>query len=309
MEISRVAAEDVPEWSWSAAESMANTRMASGGLSRGGAADLMRSVVSTFRQGIPENMSVWRDSAGGWLWVEYGSHSRVRVHGGFLSDASDIDQWAAFVSEEFSGAKVSWCVWGNTDSLKALVDMVGAQASSVVLGAPLSALTPPIGSSSAWLRPMGAGELMRFQVAAANELGVALVAAGDLESVDEARREAFASIEAELSDGVSSPGHRLYSVCHGGQTIGGAWLEVDSGIAVVHSVVLDSEARSQGHRRAVLAALVAAAHMEGARQMQTTVIPPSHPFAEVLRDIGMEIVSTNYTCAPELVRTPVLQSA
>lgn len=306
-----MTAEDASWWAESAAQCMADARKAGGALSNGGAADFSRSVVSTFRYGIPEDMRVWRDSAGGWLWVKYAEQSRVRVRGGFLDAASDIDQWAAFVAEEFSGAKVSWCTWGEEDTLKALVDAIEAKPSSIVLGAPLSSLKTATGASGAWLRPMGAGELMRFKVAAANELGVALAASDELANVDEARREVFTSIENELSDGVASPGHRLYSVCYDGQTVGGAWLEIDSGVAVVRSVVLDSEARGQGHRRATLIALAAAAHMEGARQMQTTIIPPSNPLAAVLREMGMTTLSTNYTYAPEpaLAHMPALQNA
>lgn len=309
MEIYGLPAEDARSWVHSAAESIANTRMVSGALSRGGAADLMRSIVSKFRYGIPENMGVWIDGVGSWLWGEYTDDSHIKICSGYLDAASDIDEWARFVCEEFAGLKVSWCVWGETDSLTGLVETLGAAPSSVILGAPVSAVTTPVGSSGAWLRPMGAGELMRFQVAAANELGLALVTSGEQEDVDKARREAFRSIEAELSDGVASPGHRLYSLCHGGQTVGGAWLEIDSGVAVVRSVVVVSENRGQGHRRAALAALAAAAHMEGARQIQTTVMPPSHPFATILQGMGMGIVSTDYIHKPAPAQVLALQSA
>lgn len=304
MEIYSLPAEDTLSWAWSAAESVADTRMSSG-LSRDTAAGVVRSVVSVFRGGIPENMNVWIDEGGSWLWVERIDTSHVEVRAGFLSSVSDVEEWARFVRREFAGMKVSWCIWGTGDSLAGLVDILGATPSSVLLGAPVSEVTSLEGASGAWLRPMGAGELMRFQVAVANELGVALVKSGEHDDVDKARRDAFRLIEAELSDGVASPGHRLYSLCYGGQTVGGAWLEVDSGLAIVRSVVLDSEARGQGHRRAALLALAATAHMEGARQIQTTVIPPSNPFADVLRDMGMETISINYTYTPELVHTPV----
>lgn len=309
MDIYELRTDDAPTWAWSAAEHMADTRMASGALSRAGAADLIRSVVSTFRAGVPEGMNVFCDSLGGWLWVEHGKDSCVNVRGGSLTEDSDLEQWVDFVCREFSNQCVSWCVWGEGDSLFKLAEYVDAHASFVVMGAPVSSIVTPEGSSGAWLRPMGAGELMRFQVAAANELGVALVAAGKYESVDEARREAFREIETELSDGVASPGHRLYSLCHGGQTVGGTWLEIDSGVASVRSVVVDSDARGQGHRRAGLAALAAAAHMEGARFIQTTVIPADHPFTNVLRGMGMDVVSTDYIFNPQHSRVRVLSPA
>lgn len=307
MDIYELRAEDAPTWAWSAAERMADTRMASGGLSRGAAADLMRSIVSTFRVGIPEGMSVLCDSDGGWLWLENVNNGNVRVHGGSLAENSDLDQWEDYIRREFPRQHISWCVWGEDDPLVKLLEGVGACTASVVMGAPVSSIVTPEGSSGAWLRPMGAGELMRFQVAAANELGVALVAAGKHDSVDRARREAFREIEAELSDGVASPGHRLYSLCHGGQTVGGAWLEIDSGVASVRSVVVDSEARGQGHRRAALSALAAAAHMEGARYIQTTVIPADKPFINALRNMGMDVISTDYIQAPRTRNAPVLQ--
>ena len=307
MEIYKLGAKDAPAWAWSAAERMADARMASGGLSRAGAADLMRSVASTFRAGVPEGMSVLCDSDGGWLWLEHTNDRSVRVCGGCLTENSDPNQWEDYIRREFADHYISWCVWGKRDSLSELVEYLGAHPSSVVMGAPVSSIVTPEGSSGAWLRPMGAGELMRFQVAAANELGVALVSAGKHECVDEARREAFRAIEVELSDGVASPGHRLYSLCHGGQTVGGAWLEIDSGVAVVRSVVVDSEARGQGHRRAALAALAAAAHMEGARLIRTTVIPANHPFTSVLRNMGMDTVSTDYIQTPRTHNAPVLQ--
>ena len=306
MDIYKLEAEKAPVWAWSAAEIIADTRLASGGLSRGGAADLMRSVISTFRDGVPENMSVWCDSAGGWLWVDGTDSSHMRVRAGKLSSDSDISSWVDFIHSEFAGKTLSWCVWGDNDSKRALLKALEARPSSVVMGGPVSSVLTPSGSSGAWLRPMGAGELMRFQVAAANELGVAQVASGAYTSVDEARREAFRSIEAELRDGVASPGHRLYSLCHGGQTVGGAWLEIDSGVATVRSVVVDSEARGEGHRRAALAALAAAAHMEGARVINTTVMPATHPFTTVLCDMGMGIVSTDYIHKPSLAHAPAL---
>lgn len=306
MDIYKLEAEEASAWAWSAAESIADTRMTSGGLSRGGAADLMRSVISTFRSGVPENMSVWRDSAGGWLWLDRTDKSRVRVHAGELNIGSDVSLWADFIRNEFDGQTLSWCVWGNDDSLSKLVENLGACPCSVVFGGSVSSIVTPAGSSGAWLRPMGAGELMRFQVAAANELGVALVASGEHKSVDEARRETFRAIENELRDGVASPGHRLYSLCHGGQTVGGAWLELDSGVGIVRSVVVDSEARGEGHRRAALAALAAAAHMEGARSIHTTIIPADHPFTTILQDMGMVPVSTNYVHRPRLAHAPAL---
>ncbi|MBR5951535.1 MAG: hypothetical protein IKZ87_08925 [Actinomycetaceae bacterium] len=119
----------------------------------------------------------------------------------------------------------------------------------------------------------------------------------------------FSLIDAELRDGVSSPGHRLYSVCYEGQTIGGAWLEVDGSVARVRSVVLDSEARGFGHCRAALDALVLVANMEGVRQIQTTLMHPSLPRIKELRDMGMKVISTNYVCMPEAVRVSVLQNA
>lgn len=280
--------------------------MASGGLSRGGAADLMRSVISTFRGGVPENVSVWRDSAGGWLWIDGTDSSHARVRAGKLSSDSDVSSWVDFIHSEFAGQNLSWCVWGDSDSLNPLVENLGARPCSVVLGGPVFSIVTPAGSSGAWLRPMGAGELMRFQVAAANELGVALVASGEYTSVDEARRQAFRSIEAELRDGVASPGHRLYSLCCGGQTVGGAWLEIDSGVATVRSVAVDSEARGEGHRRAALVALAATAHMEGARVIHTTVMPADHPFKTVLYDMGMGIISTDYIHKPSLAHAPAL---
>lgn len=307
MDIWKLEVDEALGWAWSAAESIADTRMASGALSRGAAADLMRAVVSTFRAGVPKDMDVWCDSVGGWLWIDRTDNLHTEVRAGALTSDSDVSAWADFIRCEFAGQTLSWCVWGDGDSLRGLVEAVGARPCSVVMGASVSSIITPSASSGAWLRPMGAGELMRFQVAAANELGVALVTSNAHTDVDEARREAFRSIEAELRDGVASPGHRLYSLCHGGQTVGGAWLEIDSGVATVRSVVVDSKARGEGHRRAALAALAAAAHMEGARSIHTTVIPADHPFMTVLRDMGMDIVSTDYIQTPRTHNAPVLQ--
>ena len=77
-------------------------------------------------------------------------------------------------------------------------------------------------------------------------------------------------------------------------------------MATVRSVVVDSGARGEGHRRAALAALAAAAHMEGARVIHTTVMPASHPFTSVLYDMGMGTVSTEYIHKPSFAHAPAL---
>ncbi|MBR5950218.1 MAG: hypothetical protein IKZ87_02165 [Actinomycetaceae bacterium] len=301
-----MAAEETSEWSWAAAESIAETRMSSGGLSRGAAADLMRSVLSTFRNGIPDGMAVWRDSCGGWIWTDHTAPSHVRVRACSMSENSDIPMWVDYINDGFAGKTLVGAAWGGSDSSGELLKALNAQPASVVLGGSLFSVSTPEGSSGAWLRPMGAGELMRFQVAAANEMGLGMVVSGEYKSLDEARREAFRKIETELRDGVSSPGHRLYSLCYGGQTVGGAWLELDGGVGVVRSIVVESMSRGEGHRRAALAALIAAAHMEGARQIQTTITPVDHPLVDVLRGAGMEILITNYVYTPNPIRTPAL---
>ncbi|MBR5951534.1 MAG: hypothetical protein IKZ87_08920 [Actinomycetaceae bacterium] len=180
MGISRVAIEDISSWVQVAAHDMGEARKVSGALSEAGAADFERSLLSTFRVGVPENMCIWRDYVGSWLWVEC-DDSRIAVRGGLLKNDSDVEEWMTFICEEFAGQKVLWCLWGDFDSLMPLVEKLDVEVSSVVFGAPLSSVVTSSVSSGAWLRPMASRELMPFEVAAANELGAALAASGGME--------------------------------------------------------------------------------------------------------------------------------
>lgn len=272
--------------------------MASGGLSRAGTTSLTRSITSMFRRNIPFNMDVWIDDRDSWLWVERAKNSRVIVRAGFLNETSDINQWTTFVNKEFSGVKLLWRIWGEKDSLVNLVEALEAIPIAIVLRASIAGLDTPAGASDIWLRSMGAGEFAAFSTAAADERGAVMAASGECLSIEEGRREALSEIKGTLSDGVASPGHYLYSLCHEGRTVGGVWMENDGGMAVVHSVVLDSKERRQGHRRAAIGALAAAAHGQGARQIQITVLPSDYNFFDALLSVGMDIISVDYVHEP-----------
>lgn len=278
--------------------------MTSGALSRAGTTSLTRAVTSTFRRNIPYNMDVWIDDEGTWLWVEHAKNARVVVRAGFLNEASDINQWAAFVANEFSEVKVLWRVWGEKDSLVNLVETLGAMPIEIVLRSSIAGLDTPAGASDVWLRSMGAGELKRFKAAIADERAEVLVASGECASVDEGCSRALDDIESKLSDGVASPGHYLYTLCHDGRTVGGVWMENDGGTAVVHSIALHSEERRRGHRRAAVGALVTGAHGQGARQIQITVLPSDYNFLDALLGIGMDIISVDYVQEPARAAVP-----
>lgn len=272
--------------------------MASGALSRAGTTSLTRSVTSTFSRNIPYNMDVWIDDGGSWLWIEHGKNSRVVVRAGFLNESSDINQWAAFVTKEFSGVKLSWRIWGETDSLLNLVETLGAMPIEIVLRASIAGLDTPAGASDVWLRAMGAGELTHFKTAIADERAEVLVALGECGHLDEGRREALGEINDRLVDGVASPGHYLYTLCHEGRTVGGVWMENDGGMAIVHSIALHNDERRQGHRRAAIGALVTGAHGQGARQIQISVLSSDYNFLDALLAIGMDIISVDYVHEP-----------
>lgn len=293
-----MAPDDAPSWAWDAANVIVETRMASGALSRAGTTSLTRAVTSTFRRTIPYNMDVFIDDAGSWLWVEQDNGSRVVVRAGFLNETSDMGQWLAFINQEFSGVKLSWRIWGETDSLLNLVETLGAMPIEIVLRASIAGLNTPEGASDIWLRTMGADELKNFKTVIAGERAGVLVASGECGSIDEGYREALDGIDTQLADGVASPGHYLYTLCHQGRTVGSVWMENDGGIAVVHSIALLSGEQRQGHRRAAIGALVTGAHGQGARQIQITVLSSDYNFLDALLAIGMDIISVDYVLEP-----------
>ncbi|MBR6459436.1 MAG: hypothetical protein IKS49_04645 [Actinomycetaceae bacterium] len=299
MQIRKLEAEEASSWAWDAANSIVETRMASGGLSRAGTTSLTRSVISAFDRRIPFDTEVWVDDAGGWIWLEYADDARVVVRAGFLAAASDVNQWAAFLTQQFSQAKIVWRVWGEKDSLVDLVETLGAMPIEIVLRASIAGLDTPEGASDIWLRAMGAAELKRFKAAIADERAEVLVALGKCADVDEGRREALQDIEEKLVDGVASPGHYLYTLFHEGRVVGGVWMENDGGTAIVHSIALHAEERRQGHRRAAVGALVNGAHGQGARQIEITVLPSDYNFLDALLGIGMDIISVDYVQEPD----------
>lgn len=113
------------------------------------------------------------------------------------------------------------------------------------------------------LRPMRPDEFVGFRAAFVRDWALDLARVEDL-PISEAERRAAQRTDADLPDGVATPGHHLFVIVAGGDEVGTAWLSVTAtGHGFLDDITLHDSFRGRGYGRRALALVEARARELG----------------------------------------------
>lgn len=156
-------------------------------------------------------------------------------------------------------------------------------------------IVPPIAPRAAagevQLRPMTADEFARFREEFVRAWAEDLAKVEDLDPAL-ALAQAAARTDAELPQGLETPGHRLSTVTADGRAVGSLWLSREGGRAFLEEVTIAEAERGRGLGRRAIALAEEAARAEGATQVVLNVYAHNPRAQELYAALGYREVKT-----------------
>lgn len=211
------------------------------------------------------------DSAGDELGVLWAGASASRL---FLVDLAfarsptddENDELMAGVlalAERLGVASISMAVFPQDGEAHRFLAGRGFSPSSIqMLLEPLPARDVAVDISVA---PMDAERFRRFGSESQAAFAADLVASGRYDD-DAARLESKRQLEAELPQGIATPGHALFAAVTGGEEVGILWIGMRERAGAPHAFVLDVEVAAAHRRRGFGRQLMLAAEGEARRR-------------------------------------------
>lgn len=191
------------------------------------------------------------------------------------------------VAREHAAARITMGVFQVDAAGRRFTDDHGFTVSSIQMI--LDPLPERAGASRVAATPMTSARFTRFRTESVAAFADDLVTMRGM-STEEALAESRRQFEQELSRGIRTPGHRLYTASVDGEEVGILWFGLRQRGETPHAFVLDIEVaehhRRQGFGREIMLAAESEARRLGARSMGLHVFGANHGAVALYEQLG-----------------------
>lgn len=287
-----ISSKDVERWAQRAVEHCTQIRQTAGLLDSVSAPSYASELRGEFRVGLPlGNRAFVNDDLTEWVWLAEGKKLSIR-------DARVSEQapgWMELLREATGGSEVNVSTFTGSVAADPLVAAADSRLVSVELVATLPSLAVvPDGTPDVTLRNMTSRELREFLDITSSELAEQQRGTHPGKSFEELQDRALKRALRQLPDGVSTPGHELYSIVMNGRNAGGLWAQPDGPRVRVWSLVVYEEFRGRSYSRAALAQVASAMSFRGVRFMSVPLAAPNTHARSIFESVGFTLARQNF---------------